>query len=101
MIISLVHGFFYDSNKDGDRKLYEVRTRKILCLSNSLASTGNIAYAVATNDWRKLDAGGILVSLYRLFTDVGFITRVKEEFINKEIDEVLKKELIELDSYFI
>jgi putative uncharacterized protein (fragment) len=101
MIISLVHGFFYDANKDGDRKLYEVRTRKILCLSNSLASTGNIAYAVATNDWRKLDAGGILVSLYRLFTDVGFITRVKEEFINREMDEVLKKELIELDSYFI
>lgn len=101
MIIGLVHGFFYNADKDGDRNFYEVRTRKILCLSNVLASAGNIAYAVGTEDCKKLDAGGILVSLYRLFTDVRFITRVKDEFINQEMDKVLEKELKEIDAHFL
>ena len=100
MIISLVHGLLYDSEKDGDRKLYEVRTRKILCISNALASAGNIAYAVGTEDWRKLDVGGIMVTLYRLFTDVRFISRIKKQFIEEEMDKVLEKEIKELDSYF-
>lgn len=100
MIIGLVHGFFYNPQKDGDRTLYEVRTRKILAISNSLASAGNIAYAVGTEDWHKLDVGGIMVTMYRLFTDIRFVTRVKKEFIEKEMDKVLDKEMKELDSYF-
>ena len=101
MIIGAIHGFLYDPQKDGDdKKLYEVRTRKILCISNALASAGNIAYAIGTEDWRKLDVGGILVSLYRLFTDVRFITRVKKQYIETEMDKVLEKELKELDAYF-
>ena len=78
----------------------EVRTRKILSISNSLASAGNIAYAIGTEDWRKLDVGGILVTLYRLFTDVRFITKVKKDFIETEMDKSLADEIKELDSYF-
>lgn len=100
MIIGLIHGLFYDKEKDGDRKLYEVRTRKILSISNALASAGNIAYAVGTEDWRKLDVGGVLVTLYRLFTDVRFITKVKKDFIDTEMDKVLANEIKELDFYF-
>ena len=100
MIVGLIHGLFYNPQKDSDKKLYEVRTRKILCISNALASTGNITYAIGTADWRKLDIGGILVTLYRLFTDIRFITRIKKEFINKEMDKVLEEELKDLDSYF-
>ena len=101
MIIGLVHGLLYNPEKDGDRKLYEVRTRKILSISNALASVGNIAYAVGTDDWRKLDVGGIMVTLYRLFTDVRFITKVKKDFIESEMDKVLADEIKELDSYFV
>ena len=100
MIIGLIHGLLYNPDKDGERKFYEVRTRKILMISNVLASSGNIAYAIATENWKELDVGGILVSLYRLFTDVRFISKVKSEFIEKEMDKVLEKELKELDSFF-
>lgn len=100
MIIGLVHGLLYNPEKDGDHKLYEVRTRKILCISNALASAGNIAYAIGTEDWRKLDVGGIMVTLYRLFTDVRFISRIKKQFIEGEMDKVLEKEIKELDAYF-
>lgn len=100
MIISLLHGFMYDEQKDINRELYEVRTRKILSISNFLASSGNIAYSVILNDWKKLDVGGILVTLHRLFSDVRFITRIKQDFIEKEMDKVLEKELKEIESYF-
>ena len=100
MLTSFVHGLLYDPKVDGSRELYEVRTRKILLISNSLASAGNIAYAVGTEDWRKLDIGGIMVTLYRLFADVRFMTKIKKEFIEEEMDKVLAKEIKELDSYF-
>ena len=100
MVVGLIHGLLYNPQKDGDRKFYEARTRKILCISNSLASVGNIAYAIGTEDWKKLDAGGIMVTLYRLFSDIRFITRLKKEFISNEMDKVLENELKEIDSYF-
>lgn len=100
MLISLVHGLLYNQEVDGSRDLYEVRTRKILLISNSLASAGNIAYAIGTENWRKLDVGGIMVTLYRLFSDIRFITKIKKEFIENEMDKVLAKEIKELDSYF-
>lgn len=101
MIVSLIHGLLYNEKEDGDRVSYEVRTRKILCISNALSSAGNLAYVLGTKDVKKLDAGGLLVSLYRLFSDVRFITRVKQAFIETEMDKVLEKELKELDSHFI
>ena len=45
--------------------------------------------------------GGIMVTLYRLFTDVRFITKVKKDFIESEMDKVLADEIKELDSYFV
>ncbi|MDD4591764.1 MAG: hypothetical protein PHG06_15245 [Parabacteroides sp.] len=101
MVISLIHGLFYNESKDGpDKDIYEVRTRKILLISNTLASSGNILYCAISEDWKKLDAGGILVSLYRLFSDVRFMTKVKEEFIQKELDKVIAREIAAIDSEF-
>lgn len=100
MLIGLVHGLLYNPEKDGERKLYEVRTRKILCISNALASAGNIVYAVGIEDWQKLDVGGIMITLYRLFTDIRFISRIKKQFIEGEMNKVLEKEITELDAYF-
>ena len=113
MLITLIHGLFYDPKSDGERDLYEVRTRKILLYSNSLASAGNIAYvaatslsagniakAAATKKWGKLDVGGIIVTITRMFTDIRFITKVKQEFIQKELDKSLEKEIAKIDSYF-
>lgn len=102
MIIGLVHKMFYDREKDGpDKELYEVRTRKILLISNLIASGGNVLYCAFSEDWKKLDIGGILVSLYRLVSDIRFITRIKEQFIQQHLDEVIFKEIAEIDSYFI
>lgn len=49
---------------------------------------------------KKLDIGGLLVTLHRLFSDVRFITKIKEQFIQEEMDKVTKDALAELDSMF-
>ena len=100
MLVTLIHGLFYDEKKDENRDMYEVRTRKVLLYSNSLASAGNIAYSAATQDWGKLDVGGIIVTITRLFSDILFITRMKHEFIQKEMDKSLQEELTQIDKYF-
>lgn len=96
MIIGLVHGLF---NKEKINKdLYEVRTRKILLISNSIASTSNIIQTLITDNPKNLDIGGLLVSLSHLFMDLRFISRIKEEFIKQELNKDLIKELERLDS---
>ena len=80
-LIFLIHGLFNDGTTERERKLYEVRTRKILSYSNLVASSANVAYVVATDDFSKLDIGGMAVTIYRLITDSRFIKQVKEDFI--------------------
>ena len=101
MLITLIHGLFYDPAKHGDRDLFEVRTRKILLYSNAMASAGNIAYSVATQQYGKLDVGGIIVTITRLFSDIKFITRVKQDFLQRELDAEFQKEMESLNSCFI
>ena len=64
-----------------DKKLYEVRTRKILSYSNLIAMSSNIGFVAITKDITKLDVGGMAVTIYRLITDTKFVRQVKEEFI--------------------
>lgn len=47
MLISLIHGLFYNEEKDGKREHYEVRTRKILLYSNAISTSLNLAYVGA------------------------------------------------------
>jgi len=100
MVIGLVHGLFYNPEKDGQLEFYEVRTRKILSISNALASSGNVLYALLSKDLKKLDVGGMLVTISRLYTDVRFITKIKRDFINGELDKVLEEEIRQIDEYF-
>ncbi len=107
MIIGFVHGLFYNKEKDGRRDHYEVRTRKILLYSNAISSSINLAY-VGVNAYagnvgdalKKLDLGGLLVTLWRLFSDIRFITKVKEQYINEELDKVTKDAIADLDAMF-
>lgn len=91
MLISLVHGMFRPKNSE--RRLYEVRTRKILLISNSIATSSNLIETAVTKNLKNVDIGGLLVTITRLFSDVTFMAKVKEEFINQELDSDLQVEL--------
>jgi len=95
-LIAMIHGMLYDEAQHGTRRLYEVKTRKILSYSNTIASVSNViqcAFRVyCLNDpkaVRSLDVGGILVTIYRLVSDYRFISQVKEEFLAKQFYDVV------------
>lgn len=100
MIIGLMHGLFYNQEKDGERSFYEARTRKILMYSNAISSTCNVITACILKNPKKLDIGGLLVTLSRLFTDIRFIARLKDEFIQAKLDVGMQKEIAEIDAVF-
>lgn len=96
-LVAVIHGLFY-KEAFGERKLYDVRTRKILSYSNLIASASNLigvammeAIAVTTSNTklgndalRYLDVGGLAVTVYRIVSDRKFIKQVKQEFLEKE-----------------
>lgn len=98
MIIGLVHGLFRDSNEPKD--LYEVRTRKILLVSNTIATTSSAIVTGITQNPKNLDIGSLLSTVSHLFTDVRFIYKIKREFIENEIDRKMQAELDEIDRLY-
>ena len=98
LLISTIHGLFYNPNEYPNRDLYDVKTRKILMLSNIIASSSNAitvagmevaAYlsknpALAKKGWQYLDIGGYIITMYRIVSDTKFIHNVKKEFLEKE-----------------
>jgi len=91
-IIAMIHRVLFDGETNSDRRLYEVRTRKILSYSNLVASSSNIAVVAVTKDMKNLDIGGIAITIYKLITDIKFIRKVKEEFVFGGYLEMVKGE---------
>ena len=96
-IIGLIHGLFYKEGEDGTRRMYEVRTRKILLISGAIASASNIVEACILRNPKALDIGGLLVTASKLFTLPGFILNVKREFIENKIYQNLESELAAIE----
>ncbi len=84
VLISILHGLFYDEAIDTSLNFYQARTRKILSYSNIIASTSNIILSTVTRQLDFLDIGGLAITLLRLITDTKFITNLKEEFLREE-----------------
>ncbi|MGL5778615.1 hypothetical protein [Cetobacterium sp.] len=97
LLIANIHALYYDEEKYKKKEIYEVKTRKILLLSNTISSVSNIVYTSITKDFEKLDVGGILVTIYRLISDTKFINNIKKEFVENKINEELEKQLKELN----
>ena len=94
----MIHRLYLDEEK-GEEKFFEVRTRKIILYSNLIASTSNVIASVFLDRYDLLDVGGMLVTITRLITDVRFICKVKDEFVQSKLDiqfEGIQSELDEL-----
>ena len=98
MIISLIHGLYYDPSKYANRELYEAKTRKILLYSNLISSASNVIWvggnALAGNESElmNLDIGGLVVTMYRLVQDTSFIHSIKEEFVFGGFNKMIQGE---------
>jgi len=97
-LIACIHQLFYDKKEHGTRRLYEVKTRKIIRNSNFIATTSNVikvAVSCCLGDLsalKQFDVGGFLVTLYRLFSDTRFIGQVKREYIIESFNDMIRGE---------
>ncbi|WP_455193938.1 hypothetical protein [Eubacterium ramulus] len=97
IIIGLIHGLYYDPQKDGSRDLYEVRTRKILLIANTIGTSSNLIFTYFSKNVKNMDIGGLLVTLSHLFCDTRFFLNVKKEFVEKRMYEKIEEELKQLE----
>lgn len=98
IIIGLVHGFFRTEQENIQQ--YEVRTRKILLISNMIASSSSIIYASILSNPKALDIGSLLNTVIHLVTDIRFIYKIQQEFITSEISKRMEQEIKEVDKLF-
>lgn len=87
-LVATVHGLYWNSTICTLRQ-YEVRTRKILSLSKSIAEGSNILSTAITKDIHNLDVGGLIYTFYRLIQDIDFITEVKMEYMGSSFNKVI------------
>lgn len=100
LLIALIHRLIYDGPKtEIDLKLYKIRTKKILDYSGIIAETSNVIY-VAVNAYlgnegaiKRLDLGGITYLVGKLIYDHKFMSEVKKEFLDSELDKIVRGEV--------
>ena len=97
IIICLAHSMF---RKEELKDLFEIRTRKILLISNSIASASTIINTQITSNPKNLDIGSLLNTVTHLFSDIRFITRIKQEFVESAISDKVRREIKEVDRIF-
>lgn len=95
--VEMFHRLFFRKGKD-DERLYEVRTKKIIIYSNTMSSLINAAVVGVTGNIKMLDIGGLMVTLWRIFTDRERIHEIKMQFINETLDGIRKKEEDEVNN---
>lgn len=110
LLAALKHKGFHDIIF-GNESINEVRTRKILLISNAVASSANIIYSGviagvsaysgdvsgAYEALSKLDVGGILVTIKHLLSDGRIIAKIKNDFIMQTINSDFKAKLAAIE----
>ncbi len=90
-LIAALHGcslIFKDDGSDYCTEIYQVRTKKIILISETIATSSSIVQASIMKNPKCLDLGGAAVLVYRLFSDTRFIARLKEEYVQSELDKI-------------
>ena len=83
MLINVVIETLYKLTYGMEEKseLVDVKSRKIIMYSNTIASTSNVIYTAITRNIGNLDIGGLLVTIYRIATDTKMIKQIRDEYV--------------------
>ena len=96
-VIAIMHSMAYDPNKDGDRELYDIRTSRVVLVSNEImmaCSSVMLAVRLFMGDETaglKFDFGGSALALKQLWTVPEMIEKVKHEYISSKLINYLNQ----------
>ena len=86
-LIAMYHFSFYDKNTPLD--LYKIKTKKIICYSNVIASSINLVEVGITKNYKLLDIGGIANTIFEVVTSLSFKKKIEREFVLGTYDSAL------------
>lgn len=93
-LVAALHGLTFIFNNDESEfatETYQVRTKKIILLSDTIATSSSVVQSAVLKNPKCLDIGGAAVLVYRLFTDGGFIAKLKEEYVNAGLNDIYEQ----------
>ena len=100
-IISVLHNLFYNENDDISRELYNVRTRKILKISNIIAESLDIIYVGANiiigiytenpilkeEGMKRIDLGGYIVAVHQILKSSSVQEKIRREYLENRLHD--------------
>lgn len=90
-LVAVLHACMFLNNESEsvvETRMHQARTKKILLISNAIATSSSVVQATVTNNPKCLDIGGAAVFVYQLFTNAVFVSKLKEEYVNSELDAI-------------
>lgn len=89
-IIELLHGcMLVEKGSVLDDQLNKVKTKKIVLYSNAIVTSSSVISEYVLGQFDKIDLGGLLTLMRRVFTDIEFIYDVKYEFLKSGLEELI------------
>lgn len=102
-VIRFLHELMYDNSKDGDEKLYKVRTERVVSISNIVAESINIGVVAAgtivgvvtenpeliKKSVSHIDIGGVSVAIHEVARSQKLQETIRREFLEQKLDERL------------
>ena len=99
MIIKTLHLMMYDELKDGNYDLYNVRTQKILKISNIIAESLNIVYVGSSivigketgnpelikEGMKRIDLGGYIVAVHQIVKSSSVQEKKRREYLENRL----------------
>lgn len=99
-IVGTLHGFCYNKNKDGERRLYSVRTRKVVATSNVIAESINLAVVAGGSIAGVLFENEEMIKKSISHMDIGgLIEAIHQVFRSKKLQEVVRREFLEQELF--
>lgn len=102
-IISVFHSLLFDETRYSSFDMYSIKTRKIIDYSYTIATGSNViinAIRIYEGDEKAIkdiDYAGLLILLSRIFSDIDFQLKIKEEFILGNFNKMIRGTPLELE----
>lgn len=93
-LVAALHGcslIFKNENDKFSEDLYSVRTKKIILLSNTIATSSSVIQAAITKNPKCFDLGGSITLAYRLLTDAKFYALLQEDYLNSGLNDIYEQ----------
>lgn len=88
-IIEVIYLLCFETTDD--RNLRRIKIKKILSMSEVMASSSNILFVALTKNMAKLDIGGFAATMITLLHSQDFIKKMKQEYIRNEFELLVMK----------